>query len=142
MDFLRETYTRMKKTSILLYLNEPQQLYCDQYLNKLDFVTFPIQHSFIRQSRKCIIFLFQIHKFNKAGRDVKENSCNIGVLVCYTFSGGSISYKSDFQIAFSERSVNFTPSIQSCFLSTLRSGAQKQISPSPPLKFVSIQFGI
>ena len=49
-----------------------------------------------------------------------------------TFSGGSISYKSVFQIAFSERNVNFTPSIKSCFLSTLGSGAQKKIPPFTP----------
>ena len=48
-----------------------------------------------------------------------------------TISGGSISYKSVFQIAFSERNVNFTPSIKSCFLSTLRSGAQKKSPTSP-----------
>src|ERR1700754_4568691 len=45
-----------------------------------------------------------------------------------TYSGGSTR----FQIAFSERNVNFTPSIKSCFLSTLRSGAQKKSLPSPP----------
>src|SRR6202012_1762030 len=101
---------------------------CTIYVNHVrHFCVMYIQHVRCTPDMYNILALrtYNIHVTSQV-----KKSCLVLLFTCETYINIRITSNLFSPCVFSEKNLNFTPSIKSCFLSTLRSGAQK--NPPPP----------